>query len=416
MNFLKWTIKDEYDTGKKRDTFSGNFLYEYLNTSLELFMRNNFPDEDMNIVSVSRGYPSVYWAPDTDIFYLFKEHVIAGLQEKKYFLLIDNSLEGHSEIEVPIIRSLYYSCEKYNIDPSVVFLIDGNLRSEVYNEIYLDIKGISKPINIISVNGCESQVIMSGNIQNIITSRARCLNENSEKILLSLSRRSRQFRLLAQYILSNKDWKNLIILSQDRIDENFLLSSKFFDFFNEIDYSKSTEWVNSLPILADNTNFSYNYAGDLNSDLYDKTIFSLILETHQHSTSGSSLFYSEKAFKPILCHQPLIIYGQYGCNYGLKEFGYRTYEKYFNLDEIDFEVNPIKRLVKISDELDRIVNYLKPLSRDKQIEWRFSHQDILVYNKEHYLKKKYFRNKLSQMIQTMKSIKNGENKLHWKNI
>lgn len=164
MAFLKWTIKDEYDCGKENR--NDTFLVEPVSTTIEWHINNLFKNKlEVDIISVLRGY--CYWREDSDIFFLFKDHILEMLRSRKCVLMIDNSLEGHSELEFPIIQSLYFNCEKYKVDPDLIFLITGNLRSETISSFYAATKKIKKEINVIGINGCEAQVIHPGQNRSI---------------------------------------------------------------------------------------------------------------------------------------------------------------------------------------------------------------------------------------------------------
>lgn len=413
MNFIKWVIKDQYDVGSKGGT--RQFFYENMSTTLEWNLVNFFKDQStITIISVLRGYPTIRWEPNSDVFFLFKDHIIKLLQQRQAVLMIDNSVEGHSEFEVPIIQSLYFSCAKYNIDPDLIFLVTGNFRSDTLSAAYAHFNKIPKIINCIGINGCESQVILKNNIEsNIEAVKMKCYTTDSDKILLSLSRRSRLFRVLAQYMIYNSKFYNKTIMSQDKVELPTVRSRAFLDLDNIVDFSKGETFIQQLPIRADESNFGYNYAPDLNADLYHNTIFSLALETNQESWDDSAYFWSEKPFKAILNFQPVLIFGQPGCNNGIREFGYKSYDQYFNLD-FDFEPNPVKRLHLIIRELDKIIEHLSKLSRNKQMHWRFQHQDLLQYNFNVFFEQKYWRRKLEEMIRTMGSVLSNENKLYWR--
>lgn len=413
MNFIKWVIKDQYDVGSRGGI--RQFLYENMSTTLEWSMLNFFQKRiPVNIISVLRGYPTVRWEPNSDIFFLFKDHIIKQLQQRQAVLMIDNSVEGHSEFEVPIIQSLYYSCSKYMIDPDLVFLVTGNLRSDTISAAFAHFNKIPKVINCIGVNGCESQVILKNNIEsNIETVKAKCYNTESDKILLSLSRRSRLFRVLAQYMIYNSKFYEKTIMSQDKVEVPTIRSRAFLDLENLINFDKAPNFAEQLPLRADESNFGYNYAPDVNPELYHKTIFSLALETNQESVDDSAYFWSEKPFKAILNFQPLLIFGQPGCNFGIREFGYKSYEPYFNLD-FDYEPNPVKRIHLIIQEIDRIIEHLSKLSRNKQLHWRFQHQELLQHNFNIFFEQKYWQRKLEEMLKTMASVLSNENKLYWR--
>ena len=411
MDFIRNALKAEYAIPNATNNYLGYYTPP---TALEANLRPTTQNIDIKAVLVSRGY-RIELTDTTDIFHVFTEETISFLQQRKCLLFIDNAVEGHSEFEYPLIRAIYHSCTLYNIDADLVFLVDGNLKSETVNTCIVKILGLPKSINIISVNGCEHFVLKNYKTT-YFEARSKCMSSDSEMLMLSLSRRARGYRNLAQYIICHSDLLRKTILSQDRVHHGLVTMNKKDDYDNEIDVDNVQHWTECLPIRADNTDFEYNYAQDLNQDLYDQTIFSLVLETHQHMVGDTSLFYSEKCFKPILCFQPFIMFGQYGCNYGLNEFGYKSYDKYFNLYDIDYEPNPIKRLLNLIKELERIFENLNSMNRKQQIDWRFKHLDILMYNHSQYHKKIYFKSKINQTVSTIKSVIANQTKPYWSKV
>jgi hypothetical protein len=59
--------------------------------------------------------------------------------------------------------------------------------------------------------------------------------------------------------------------------------------------------------------------------------------------------------------------------------GFKTYESYFNLD-FDDEPDDVYRYKKLLLSVTDTVKYLKSLTRDQQIEWRFHQTELLEYN------------------------------------
>lgn len=411
MDFIRNALKPEYAVHNAINNFLMNYMPP---TALEANLVLKTKDIDIKAIIVSRGY-GIGLTDTTDIFHVFTEEAIEILKSRSCLLFIDNAVEGHSEFEYPLIRAIYHSCKTHNIDADLVFLFDGNLKSETVNTTIVKILALPKSINIISVNGCEHFVLKNYKTT-YVEARARCMSSDSHMLMLSLSRRARSYRNLAQYLICHSDLVTKTILSQDRVHHGLVTMNKKDDYDNEIDVDNVQHWTECLPIRADDTNFEYNYAQDLNQDLYDQTIFSLVLETHQHMVGDTSLFYSEKCFKPILCFQPFIMFGQYGCNYGLSEFGYKSYDKYFNLYGIDYEPNPVKRLLNIIKELERIFENLDSMNRKQQIDWRFKHLDILMYNHNQYHKKIYFKGKINQAVSTIKSVIANQTKPYWSKV
>jgi hypothetical protein len=141
-------------------------------------------------------------------------------------------------------------------------------------------------------------------------------------------------------------------------------------------------------------------------NLHSKTMFSIVNETLISNYKNTSLFFSEKFLKPIINLQPMIIYGQQGINRKIQMLGFKTYEQYFDLS-FDDEPDDVLRYKKLLISVENAVKHLKSLSRDKQIEWRFKESELLIYNREVFIRKEntmkqleVFSKKLTSIFQT----------------
>jgi hypothetical protein len=147
----------------------------------------------------------------------------------------------------------------------------------------------------------------------------------------------------------------------------------------ELTFKDWEYFKNSLPFIADGQDFEINEPFNCLSKLHFGTLFSIVNETLANNQNGTSLFYSEKFLKPIINFQPMLIYGQHNINKKLSILGFKTYETYFNLD-FDDEPDDILRYKKLLASATDTVRYLKSLSRDRQIEWRFQQNELLEFN------------------------------------
>jgi len=147
-----------------------------------------------------------------------------------------------------------------------------------------------------------------------------------EKLFISLSRVNRDYRSLAQYLLSQSESSKYAIISHDIFRENLdFLADRWrhqFKVLRDEPKENIRSWLKSLPIIADTRDFQTNHALNSNSHLHHQTLFQIVNETKVEDLYRTTLFYSEKTFKPIAHFQPFLIYGQQGCNRGLQEFGY----------------------------------------------------------------------------------------------
>jgi hypothetical protein len=158
-------------------------------------------------------------------------------------------------------------------------------------------------------------------------------------------------------------------------------------------------WMKRLPLIIDKSNFRNNWA--LADDYYvihRQTLFQIVNETIVDNYENTSLFYSEKTFRPIVCFQPFVIYGQKGCNQYLKKIGYKTYVEWFYLS-FDTEEDNILRYKKLLSSIKETCKYLDNLSREHQIEWRFKNKKLLQHNFEVMTKSEWSMNKLIKFLE-----------------
>jgi hypothetical protein len=157
-------------------------------------------------------------------------------------------------------------------------------------------------------------------------------------------------------------------------------------------------------LTIDKTNFNDNWA--LRNDYYPihrQTLFQIVNETLVDNSHDTSLFYSEKTFRPVVCFQPFVIYGQKGCNKHLKNLGYKTYEDWFDLS-FDDEPDNALRYKKLLNSVKDTCAYLDSLPRDKKIEWRFKNKELLEHNFLTMQNSKYSKLKLKNFVESLNDI------------
>jgi hypothetical protein len=289
----------------------------------------------------------------------------------------------------------------YNIDPAKIFLFTGN---------FLDSDdGINViPIFLLDAGwdggfNWNNPLVKTG-LKNIDSVKLTCY-DNFEKLVLSLSRRNRYYRVMAHFALFNSSIKDDLIISQDVLSNTVLPTDNTLKKLN-LSIDNWQEFKNSLPLLADGNNFHINAPFDHLPNLHSKTVFSIVNETLISNYNNTSLFFSEKFLKPIINLQPMVIYGQQGINRKIKMLGFKTYEDYFDLS-FDDELDDVLRYKKLLASVERTVKHLKSLSRDEQIDWRFKEVELLIYNREVFMRKEntmkqleVFSKKLTSIFQT----------------
>jgi len=205
-------------------------------------------------------------------------------------------------------------------------------------------------------------------------SRRQSLEQNYQgKFYLNLTRRNRFWRSYCTWRLHEAGVAQYGLLSHDRLNPKEYKANKFFTKEMEQTLTRVT------PLIADTTDFETNWADDLGVGLQNQVLFNLTSETMQSDWGETSLFYSEKTFKPIVCKTPVLIWGQTGQNYNLQRLGYKLYTDWFDY-EFDFEPDIVKRWNKLEKEIVRVCTMLSKMTRSQQIDWSLKNEDLLDYN------------------------------------
>jgi hypothetical protein len=342
-----------------------------------------------------------------DIFQYIDEISLDSIRNNPYtYFLLDSTHEGYSQIEShPYTQTLYYNCDKYNIPYHKMLFATSNLRDAEWVQKYNQENNIKNSIKVLEVlafqrmmyNVVESTYM--DKCKSTIVSRKlkkKSYKNYKDKIFLSLSRVNRHHRTLANFLLYSHDLINYGLCSQDTISSNHIISH----LYPNINTLKFNKFRDTLPYIADTTDFETNHADNMNTDLYSKTLFEIANETMVKDYNGTSLFYSEKTFKPIANFQPFIIFGQQHCNQKLQEYGFKLYDKHFDY-EFDNEPDTYTRYMKIIKQLQALVIKINQMSRDEKLAWKYQSEDILLHNfkrlQNYDLEKKSFFNLFKQI-------------------
>jgi len=319
-----------------------------------------------------------------DIFRYIKKEYLEKLRNDKDFILIhDDLMEGYSDYMYYFFRQFYFNCKKYNISPKKILFISSNLLIEKNLKKYNEENKIYESINVWSYPFFELTFSNICKERNYTIEKARSDFKHSfnNKLFSSLSRLNRDWRSIGSYLLSQSSIADKGLISHGPIDSPYRaeLESKLISHDKEFDDKKFKGWVNKLPAVVDITNFSINQAENLNSHIHDQTLFQIVNETLVEDWNQTSLFYSEKTYKPILHLQPFLIWGQQGCNRYLENMGYKLYTDWFDYS-FDDEPDHFLRYKKLLESVEKAVDEIENLKPDEYINWRFKNIKVLEHN------------------------------------
>lgn len=325
------------------------------------------------------------WTSNTDIFQYLKEESLNKLRNGKCIMVFDASMEGFSPYEFPLAQTLHHQCINYGIDPRKIYLLTANFKENDCHNNYLGLNKYLNGINILETTLVGDMALPNNDVEGSVDFYEMCKKMHSDKMFLQLSRRNRPYRVIANYLNSTSDISNYGLISQDKLTDDELYRT-FYEFKRspytneDITEKELRQWNKKLPLIVDNKDFEINWANWRSSNLYHKTIFSIVLETSQQDYGGTTMFPSEKIFKAILHKQPFVVFGHRGINSFLNLIGFRSYETWFDIQSFDFEIDPVERFQKLKNEVTKVIGHLKNLSIQERVDWRFKNQDILDYN------------------------------------
>lgn len=375
------------------DNFLPNdYVIEPPTTSSDSFINAPTGLNTFNLHSIEyfRGFPA-YTKPLThgvDIFEYLKPATLEKLKHGNMIFVLDYSMEGFEPSYLPIAKQLHESCLKHEIDSRKIYLLTGNHRESITYDYFRQIYHFNYGINIVQTITVSDMVVMGNPIEadDIQYHIKNSKEKHKDKFFLHLSRRNRAHRSMANYLLTQTPAMSYGLASQDKLSDHDVMH--LVGYHNKSPHVKRIEkdeidsWNINLPMIADSNEFHINWASNRADHLYHETLFSVVLETSADDSAGTTMFPSEKTFKPIIHRHPMIIFGHRGINTFLHELGFKPYGDWFNYQSFDFDTDPVTRYKKILGIVNTLCTELKNMTHEERIAWRFKNQDVLNYNYE----------------------------------
>jgi hypothetical protein len=120
----------------------------------------------------------------------------------------------------------------------------------------------------------------------------------------------------------------------------------------------------------------YNLAINITKEDYEKTFISVVTES---LADDDTLFFSEKIWKPIMVGHPFILYGNQHSLKLLKEWGFKTFNKWID-ESYDDVLDRVQRAEMVVKELKKFENK----SVDELTKIREEMEEICIFNQNHY--------------------------------
>jgi hypothetical protein len=364
--YLHWLHIDNF-LGNQFHTFNKNTT-EYFSNSVEKFI-----------------YPIVLYSND-----LFEKQstinlsdiLLQSIKNKKAKIVFFYITEGWFGEDVSHYIWLDNLVTKYNLEPDNLIMITSNLLAE---QIYKENK-----FTILSYNYFSDELFFALinkrdtlSIKSFKNKYSYFINNfNIEKHFLCFNNLTKLHRLWIFYeLMNNIKLKNKSILSLNKNTTN----KSFFEIVSSINNVEMIEYYKKYDSTTEYSYDTKNWIKDvqtgdsINIDAHLKTFVNVVTET---LTQKDVVFITEKTYKPIYTCQPFIIVGNPHSLKKLKEYGFKTFDKWWDESydsEIDFET----KMNKITKVLEEIASW----DLEKCTLIRNEMKEILIHNYNQMLDK-----------------------------
>jgi len=367
LNFLR--CKEVNPSGIRRFGTSP-FAMKLINHA-KAFKYDNFYKPDYYIISASVNHSPNDWAKEEGCISYIDQKQLKDVRNGRALIMFDQTLEGY---QVPWLWEYFHKdCERNNINPRSLIYVTGNvLAAEQYNEWS---KNLPNKMLVIPHS------IFESDIYEIATEMG--LNNNFDKNLqykINHLPNIKSFNCLQKRLRAHRIWFYNLMHKENLISHGLISMNpcnQRASYFEGRWLSKEEieESNKILPLLVygknNNEQDDYFYIRRITDSVFLDSWVSVISEA-SFGDSDSTVFLSEKIFKPIACMHPFIIVGNKHSLKKLKEMGYRTFEGF--IDE-DYDSLPT------FERFDAIIRSIKQIvEKSEKIKWFESMKEILIHN------------------------------------
>ena len=368
------------------DKFVGGY-YFFINQGIDTTIDKLF---QMEYISTMDGnvQPSDAIDIKKHIKKVFPERIIKDVQSGKCKYIMDQSLEGHWDINWEFIF------DALSITKEQLVWLSGDFK------IHEKTDNIAMYINWWEKNCC-GQI---PHVSDITQTQLKLIESNTQRAKYNTlySRRVRRHRitfmiaLVYHNLLDDMIWSwggdvsygpsgvTARVILQDKLlnkKGGFLSALSGCDPVKEKKYSEAydviAQWGNIVNEMADTgTDLTINHCNIATPSHVLNTYYQCIVETY--ATAGETTFLSEKSFKPFMLMQPFVLYGDPLTVQALRDHGYNVYDKWID-HRYDLIMDPIERAESLIKEISR-------LNSIPHIDWTimlYEMKDILIANHKH---------------------------------
>jgi len=356
---------------------------------------------DKPYVAATGIYSGPEMIRECDAFSFVSEDVKKELREGELIFIMHMAIEGNHK-EFPFLWSLHDSALRHDIPLNKIYYLTGDLNEK---DIYE--KETGGGINVYGMIVFAAEQARWAKTNSWQNKRMLDLEKlHQDKFFTALSRKARYWRsYIIKDILESEVSDNCVISHGTHLIE--LLDTDRYDrMIYNVPYEEDHEdnpviqfWRERNYVHEPGTHYPADEPMVALEDLYNQVLFDVSLETWQDE---GVYFYTEKTIKPMMLGMPVLIWGSSGMNKGLKKYGFKTYEDWFDLS-FDDEPDTVKRKDMLVKEIIRVCNELKGMSKADRIRWSTKNKSVIKYNQKILHNQPTTSRAFTQMLEHIKS-------------
>ena len=329
-------------------------------------------------------------------FFYLNQQYLDDVRNKQAFILFDQSHEGY---QTNWLWDWFHNCcTLYDISPSQIIYVTGNLEAEHQYRSWATNKNITNTMLVLSYPHFEGVMhFNSTHHDKGLFGKTRKLPSVADHIAYKELKLSeiKTFNALQKRARVHRIWFFKYLWEAGLIKNN-IISMNSFESYKSYYEGKTlmpeeySALANLLPLMPPENPEGYNLSNFADGDCGNYlTAFNehTMLDTWLTVVSEASFsdeeltcFISEKTFKPIACCHPFIIAGNRYSLKNLKELGYKTFHPY--IDETYDTLPTWERFPAIIKSI-KMIDLKTP---KEKLEWYKQLEDILQYNREVFYK------------------------------
>jgi len=373
-----------------------NFKIDYKADSVDNIEKMNLKHKWIYVLDAlgdPRGWLGKYSKDENSIKSVFSgvsKKALKQVRDNKAVIMIYQPMEGYPTnwLGNDVYEIIYKEIKKYKLNPKNILYVTGNWKLKEDFKKWKPKSKYSKSENI---------VVYSFNNERYLDFRNKWevadLNSNKKRraYFLCYNRTPRGHRMYLLCLLHGAGLiqKGFVSCSEVPTDKNSqtIFSGFLHNLGVGVNLRKNAiqlrqEFAKGSPYIVDVDEWGTNHFDTSPPWPYEESFFSVTTNT---LFEDDALFLDEKIWKPILNYHPFIFVGCYNSVEKLKELGFKTFHPFID-ESYDKEKNPVKRMLMIVKEIERLCSY----TMEEMENWYEQLLPRLKYNHHHLFDRKNF--------------------------